>query len=260
MGRSITAIRTRVSKLGLPSKSKLNLMNEKFARLTVTRETGKRSNGKVVWECLCDCGNKTEVNSANLMNGSVKSCGCLAVERSSKALIKNLKGKKFGKLNVLKLSDKKKGTRRIWVCLCDCGKVCEKVSTDLISGDTTSCGCYHREMMMGEKNWRYNASLTDSERIKNRYQLNGINLTQWRVSVFEADEYTCQSCGVVGGDMHAHHLNSWNTYPEQRFDVKNGTTLCVKCHTDFHKECGYGDNTKDQFKKYCAEKQREGVI
>lgn len=256
MGRTIPAIRTRVSKLNLPTKSKLDLTNKKFARLTVVRETDKRSNDKVVWECLCECGNMTETHSANLMSGKTKSCGRLAVENSSKALLKNLKDKRFGKLRVLKLSDKKEGSRRVWVCICDCGNICEKVSTNLISGDTTSCGCYHVEIMRGEKNWRFNPSLTDEERLKNRYKLNGINLIKWRLHVFERDSYTCRICKVVGGDMNAHHLNSWDAYPDGRFDIDNGATLCVRCHTDFHKKYGYGNNTREQFQEY----QRKGVI
>ncbi|RRC92739.1 hypothetical protein EII25_03435 [Erysipelotrichaceae bacterium OH741_COT-311] len=29
-----------------------------------------------MWECNCDCGNKTEVIQENLLNGHTKSCGC----------------------------------------------------------------------------------------------------------------------------------------------------------------------------------------
>ena len=35
---------------------------------------------------------------------------------------KDLTGEKFGKLLVLKLTDKRKDNSKVWKCLCDCGK------------------------------------------------------------------------------------------------------------------------------------------
>lgn len=53
---------------------------------------------------------------------------------------------------------------------------------------------------------------------------------EWRKSVFERDNYTCQTCGEKGGYIEAHHLKEWCNYPELRFDVNNGIALCKKCH------------------------------
>jgi hypothetical protein len=46
-----------------------------FYRLTVISRVYSRING-AHWECLCDCGNSTIVRTADLNNGSTKSCGC----------------------------------------------------------------------------------------------------------------------------------------------------------------------------------------
>ena len=54
----------------------INLNGKKFNRLTVLGFlTIERK-----WECLCDCGKLKIVSTGNLLNGDVKSCGCLAKE------------------------------------------------------------------------------------------------------------------------------------------------------------------------------------
>ncbi len=52
----------------------------------------------------------------------------------------------------------------------------------------------------------------------------------WRGAIFLRDNYTCQKCGVVGGQLQAHHKRSWKTNPELRWDIDNGETLCLSCH------------------------------
>lgn len=52
----------------------------------------------------------------------------------------------------------------------------------------------------------------------------------WRRTVFERDKFTCQQCFKRGGDIQAHHVKSFSEYPDLRFDVRNGVTLCEKCH------------------------------
>lgn len=52
----------------------------------------------------------------------------------------------------------------------------------------------------------------------------------WRISVFERDNYTCQECGIRGGTLNADHIKPYVAYPEVRYDINNGRTLCVDCH------------------------------
>ena len=53
---------------------------------------------------------------------------------------------------------------------------------------------------------------------------------EWRIKVFERDDYTCQGCGIRGGRLQAHHIKSYKEYPELRLDIDNGQTFCIDCH------------------------------
>ncbi len=70
---------------------------------------------------------------------------------------------------------------------------------------------------------------------------------KWSSLIKSRDCYTCQVCGRRGGHLHAHHMNAWNAFPQERYNLKNGVTLCFLCHEKFHQIYGKGDNTIFQF-------------
>jgi len=68
-----------------------------------------------------------------------------------------------------------------------------------------------------------------------------IEYKNWRRAVLERDNFTCQDCGVRGGNLHADHIKPFAFFPALRFEVSNGRTLCVPCHLDTPT---YGSNAK----------------
>lgn len=58
----------------------------------------------------------------------------------------DLTGLVFGRLSVLVKSGKNKSGNSTWLCRCECGNEKVILSSSLISGDATSCGCYAREL------------------------------------------------------------------------------------------------------------------
>ncbi|MBU8921001.1 MAG: hypothetical protein KOO63_04070 [Bacteroidales bacterium] len=59
----------------------------------------------------------------------------------------NIQGHRFGKLVVVRLSNKKHKIQniRLWECVCDCGGVVYHLSNTLTAGKVKSCGCFVKE-------------------------------------------------------------------------------------------------------------------
>ena len=65
----------------------------------------------------------------------------------------------------------------------------------------------------------------------------------WRINVFKRDNFTCIWCGYKGNKLNADHIKPFSLFPELRFVIDNGRTLCVECHkmTDSYLN-SYGKN------------------
>ena len=57
-----------------------DLTGQTFGRLTVIERAENNKYNQARWKCSCECGNITIVQSANLIKGTTKSCGCLKKE------------------------------------------------------------------------------------------------------------------------------------------------------------------------------------
>lgn len=84
----------------------------------------------------------------------------------------------------------------------------------------------------GKDNHSYVDGRTEETRLlrkDNRYR-------EWRRQVYGRDNYTCRDCGdSTGGNLNAHHIKPWHDYPELRYEISNGLTLCEPCHIERHR-------------------------
>lgn len=83
----------------------------------------------------------------------------------------------------------------------------------------------------GSNHWLWKGG-NSSERKK---IITSLEYTKWRRSVFERDDYTCVWCGARNGNgkyiaLQADHIKPFCDYPDLRFNLDNGRTLCVPCH------------------------------
>ena len=228
-----------------------DLTGKQFGRLTVIKRNGSNKHKQALWLCKCECGNEISVPTASLNSGNTKSCGCynkdVIKERSQSEEFKQRSSNMMKELNKKQWQNEEFKQMHI--------KMQEERWKD------EEFKQKHSDMMkkLNEENWNneeyrakmsginapnYNPELTDEDRenrrIKQEYK-------QWSKEVKEQADYTCDCCGKRGYELHSHHLNSWNAYKEQRYDLANGVCLCESCHKEFHKLYGKGDNTKEQY-------------
>lgn len=55
----------------------INRAGQRFGKLVVIERVGTDKFKKVLWKCICDCGNHALINSGSLVTGNTASCGCI---------------------------------------------------------------------------------------------------------------------------------------------------------------------------------------
>lgn len=69
-----------IKSCGCLKRKKQDISGKRFHRLVALRSTGKIHNSSYLWECICDCGNKKNINVSTLNSMRVHSCGCYGAE------------------------------------------------------------------------------------------------------------------------------------------------------------------------------------
>lgn len=140
-----------------------DLSGEKIDYITFIKKEKCSDNGHARYLCRCDCGNEFTKRKDVIMKMRTKSCGCKSIKKTPiRTQIKpkekdgneikakdhtDLSGNRFGRLIVLECIGSDKHHKRLYRCLCDCGK--EKITTQALlkRGEVTSCGCKQKEVI-----------------------------------------------------------------------------------------------------------------
>lgn len=121
-----------------------NLIGQHFGELTVVEDSGKRaSDGSIYWRCSCSCGNKDYL----IVSSELKRTGDRAKKHCNNTIhqIKDLKGQKFGFLEVIEIDKTTIGSGKIyWLCKChNCNRqdLVSVKSNSLLMNKNHTCGC-----------------------------------------------------------------------------------------------------------------------
>ena len=83
---------------------------------------------------------------------------------------------------------------------------------------------------IGDKNCNWKGGVSKLNKTLRQLAMETIDYKLWRSSVFERDNYTCIECKQHGIKLEADHIKPWIDFPELRYKVDNGRTLCKECH------------------------------
>lgn len=92
-------------------------------------------------------------------------------------------------------------------------------------GKENRCNPCRRKFCRKENHYNWQGGITKESTVIR----NSVEMKLWRKAVFERDNYKCVFCGS-GGKLNADHIKPFAYFPELRFAIDNGRTLCVECH------------------------------
>lgn len=135
------------------------MVGKTFGRLTVLARSDRRYMKNRLYHCLCECGSEVYEIGHRLRKGLKKSCGCLPTgpktDRPNPGVlplpenfvankrVRDLSGKRFGMYAAIRPIGSDINRNILWLCRCDCGAERRIPTNNLVSGNSTNCGCVH---------------------------------------------------------------------------------------------------------------------
>lgn len=145
--------------------------------------------------------------------------------------IKDLTGKKFGRLTVTEVTEQRKRGAVVWKCKCDCGN--DKVyvaRNNLEQGNTLSCGCLQAENVSKRNRERQTKDITGQ-----RFgRLTAMKPTEKRDNGYIVWKCICD-CGKETY-VNSHNLIRKNTFSCGCLNSEQAKDNAFKNLSEFHKE------------------------
>lgn len=205
---------------------KKDLTGKVFGSLTILGKYGPEH-----WSCLCKCGKMHIAGHYNLIKGSTTSCGC---SRNIKLI--NI-GDKFGSLTVVE-GPFLKNSRKHYLCTCICGKSTVVSHRPLLVGDTTSCGCYRKEVTGLRRSLPKGIAAMNTWYMRYKKRALKLDMGEFAISRNDFDELTLKNCFYCG-------CPPYNEY-------KNGNSLVIRNGLDrVDNNLGYTTNNVVTACKVC---------
>ena len=161
------------------------------------------------------------------------------MRKAGEAARKDLTKMRFGRLVAIRdvgkqISESGKNSARLWECLCDCGNTTKVTAPALISGNTSSCGCYLKDR------------ITETQR-KDMTGVRMGTLTAVRFShnITKSNGNKGQAYWVWKCDC-GEELTAPGAGVENRLK-KNGDVSCIKCSSKKRAEKRQHDYTNQRF-------------
>lgn len=235
----------------------IDIVGNTYGYLTVISrapDTFAPSGTKIInWLCLCECGREKIIAGTNLKN---KKKGAKTCDKCPTIAVHQMVGKVFGRWTVISYHGHNNKLEFLWNVKCSCGNLGVVKTYTLKSGESKSCGCFHKERIIetGRLRMRTHHEVPEDEEGTVRPIAVKVRKMQeyavWRKAVISRDGCSCAICHTTLPlkELYVHHIKFLSRIIREYgisnqsqaracpilWDQSNGLTLCSDCHTMAH--------------------------
>lgn len=218
-------------------------IGKKYGHMTVLCRSDDTGDKKRKFTCRCDCGTVKDVRIDHLVDGDTLSCGCHRIEVGKRMVVENECavsrpipiGSKFGRWTVTG-EQEPQGKEKIIPCRCDCGAEKTVFRQSLTTGESKSCGCYHKEVSAEtarEKFTTHGLSGTSAYHIWQNNMRREAD-SEWTLEMTDFIFQVQPRCVACGSDE---DLSIDHVYPVSKggkLIPGNAVVLCRSCNSKKH--------------------------